>query len=365
MTQDRGDHPTLEFEQAERRLFEACGVHVASRRVRLADPAVAVRVLETGGGSPLVLVHGSGMSAATWAPLMPYLGSRRLIAFDLPGFGLSDAFNYGGRTLRSHAVAQLTSLLDALELERVPIVGTSLGGMWALCLAVDAPDRVAAVASLGVPAVALPGMRGDPVFTALTTPIVRQLMARIRPPSVAMTRRSLAQGVIGHHAASRAPEGFFEVVHEGMRQPGFRTAMLTHMKLAMRVGRPRPENFLAEAELQQLAVPVLMIWGDEDPYGGPEIGQRACALMPDAQLEVIPGRHAPFLDDPERCGASIDDLIRRVGRPHTARCARANDTSFPRSGSQSLRFTARSPSSIDSVGTWWKIGFSWCARSRL
>ena len=280
--------------------------------MRLADPPVAVRVLGAGDGPPLVLVHGSGMSASTWAPLMPYLGRHRLIAFDLPGFGLSDAFDYSGRPLRSHAVAQLTSLLDALDLERVPIVGTSLGGMWALCLAVDAPNRVTAVGSLGVPAVALPGMHGDPAFTALSTPVVRQIVARIGSPSVAMTRRALARGAIGRRAAEQAPEGFFEVVHEGMRQPGFRTAMLTHMRLAMRLGRPRPENFLSETELRQLAVPVLMIWGDEDPYGGPQIGQRACGLMPDARLEVIPGRHAPFLDDPKRCGALIDEFVRRA-----------------------------------------------------
>lgn len=300
------------FEQAERRLFGACGVQVASRRVSLADPPVTVRVLEVGDGPPLILVHGSGMSASTWAPLMPCLGPRRLIALDLPGFGLSDAFDYRGRSLRAHAVAQLTSLLDALDLVRVPIVGTSLGGMWALCLAVDAPARVTAVGSLGVPAVALPGMHADPAFTALSTPVVRQIVARIGSPSVAMTRRTMARGVIGPRAAERAPEGFFEVVHEGFRHPGFRTAMLTHMQLAMRFGRPRPENFLSDTELQQLTMPVLMIWGDEDPYGGPGIGRRACALIPDARLEVLPGRHAPFLDDPERCGALIDDLVRRA-----------------------------------------------------
>ena len=42
--------------------------------------------------------------------------------------------------------------------------------------------------------------------------------------------------------------------------------MLSHMRLAMRLGRPWPENFLREAELRQIAVPVLMIWGDENPY---------------------------------------------------------------------------------------------------
>jgi pimeloyl-ACP methyl ester carboxylesterase len=58
-----------------------------------------------------------------------------------------------------------------------------------------------------------------------------------------------------------------------------------------------------------------MIWGEEDPYGEADIGRRACALMPDARLEVIPGRHAPFLDDPERCGALIADLVRRATPP--------------------------------------------------
>jgi pimeloyl-ACP methyl ester carboxylesterase len=265
MTARTQDHSTAALEQAERRPLAACGVQVASRHVRLADPPVSVRVLEAGDGPPLVLVHGSGMSASTWAPLMPYLPTNRLIALDLPGFGLSDTFNYRGRPLRSHAVAQLTSLLDALALEQVPIVGASLGGMWALCLALDAPDRVAAVASLGVPAVALPGMHGDPAFTALSTPVLRQLIARLRSPNVATTRRALARGAIGPRAAERAPEGFFEVVHEGMRQPGYRTAMLTHMQLALRLGRPRPENLISDSELRQLKVPVLMIWGGEDP----------------------------------------------------------------------------------------------------
>ncbi|MDX6676208.1 MAG: 2-hydroxy-6-oxonona-2,4-dienedioate hydrolase [Solirubrobacteraceae bacterium] len=303
---------TTAFEQAEQRLFAACGLTVATRRVRLADPPLAVRVLESGAGPPLLLVHGSGMSASTWAPLMAHLPGHRLIALDLPGFGLSDALDYGGRSLREHAVAQLRSLLDALALERVPIVGTSLGAMWALYLAADAPRRVSAVASLGVPAIALPGMHGDPFFTALSTPGLRHVVARLRSPSVAMTQRTMASGAVGPGAAERAPDGFFATVHEGMRQPGFRTAMLSHMWLAMRRGRPRTENFISDAELRQITMPVLMIWGDEDPYGGPEIGRRAAAIMPDAQLEIVPGRHAPFLDDPERCGAAIAELLRRA-----------------------------------------------------
>ena len=87
------------------------------------------------------------------------------------------------------------------------------------------------------------------------------------------------------------------------------------MRLAMRLGRPRPENFLSDPELQHIAAPVLMIWGDKDPYGGPEIGRRAAALIPNAHLEVMPGRHAPFLDDSQRCGTLIDELLRGATAP--------------------------------------------------
>jgi pimeloyl-ACP methyl ester carboxylesterase len=306
---------SAKFEAAEQRLFSECGIAASSRRLKLADPRLWVRVLEAGAGTPMVLVHGSGMSAPTWAPLMPHLPDHRLIAVDLPGFGLSDPLNYAGRSLREHAVAQLTSLLDALELDRAAVVGTSLGGMWALCLAVEAPDRVTAVCSLGVPAVALPAMRGDPFFTALSTAGVRHVVVRIRSPNVAVTRASLARGVIGPRGANQAPDGFFAVVHEGMRQPGYRTAMLSHMWLAMRRGHPLPQNFLLETELRRIAAPVLMIWGDADPYGPPEIGQRAAAIIPNARLEVIPGRHAPFLDDPQRCAAAIKDLLQTGASP--------------------------------------------------
>ena len=49
-----------------------------------------------------------------------------------------------------------------------------------------------------------------------------------------MTRRSLASGAIGARAAARAPEGFFATVHEAMRAPGWKEAMLSHIRLAMR-----------------------------------------------------------------------------------------------------------------------------------
>jgi pimeloyl-ACP methyl ester carboxylesterase len=90
--------------------------------------------------------------------------------------------------------------------------------------------------------------------------------------------------------------------------PGWREAMWTHLNLAMRFGRERPENVLTDEELRLIATPVQFIWGQDDVYGGPEIGRRAVALMPDARIEVMPGNHAPFLDDPEHCAALIRQM---------------------------------------------------------
>jgi pimeloyl-ACP methyl ester carboxylesterase len=296
------------FATAGRRLFERYGVPYERRSLRLADPALDVSVLEAGAGQPVLFVHGSGMSAATWAPLLAHLPDRHAIALDLPGFGHSDPYSYTGRSLREHAVAQLTSVLDALGLDRVPIVGTSLGAMWAMSLALDAPGRVGAVVALGMPAVALPGVRADPFFSIMTTPVLGRLVSHAPGPrSAAATRKATAR-VLGGRALERTPDEFFDVVRTGIAQSGWGRAMWSHLNLALRLGRGRPENVLADDELRSIATPVLFIWGDGDVYGGPEIGRRAVGLMPDARLEVIRGGHAPFLDDPERCA----ELIRGI-----------------------------------------------------
>lgn len=146
--------PAARLEEVEQRLFARYGVTPRAFDVTLADPALRVRVLESEDGPPLLLVHGSGTSASTWAPLLPHLPGRRLLAVDLPGFGLNDAHDYSWRPLRTHAVAQMRSIVDALGLARVAVVGTSLGGWWALSLALAEPERVSAVATLGTPALA-------------------------------------------------------------------------------------------------------------------------------------------------------------------------------------------------------------------
>lgn len=92
-------------------------------------------------GTPIVLIHGLGSSAETWAALIPMLSKEYLVyAPDLPGFGKTPLAPEG--TNFSTHVLYLERFLDVLGYPRVTLVGNSLGGWIATRFAVEHPERV-------------------------------------------------------------------------------------------------------------------------------------------------------------------------------------------------------------------------------
>ncbi len=107
---------------------------------------------DQGLGSPVLLIHGSGAGVTAWANwrgLIPVLSSsHRVIAPDVVGFGYTDApkdFQYNLHTWTGH----LFGLLDALGIPRVSVIGNSLGGVLALKMAIDRPERVDRIVTMG------------------------------------------------------------------------------------------------------------------------------------------------------------------------------------------------------------------------
>ena len=107
------------------------------------------RVLESGSGPALILIHGLGSRADRWRGNIEGLAaSRRVLAIDLPGHGFATKGPDYDYSISGYA-RFLQSFFDAVGLDRAAIVGASLGGQVAGAFAALAPERVEALALIG------------------------------------------------------------------------------------------------------------------------------------------------------------------------------------------------------------------------
>jgi pimeloyl-ACP methyl ester carboxylesterase len=278
---------------AERDLFAAVGAEVEEFFLDLARTGLRVRVLSHGRGPAVVLLHGVSESAAIWAPLFPELHGFRLLAVDLPGHGLSDPVAFRRGQVREHARWLIEDILDALGLDQVPVIGHSLGGMFALWHVAGGSGRIGEVIAIGEPAVALPGVRVRMPLSLLT---VRGLgVAVLRSPSPRRVyRRLLAQG-FGSADAAAAPDPLIEALRLSARRPGNARTIASLMHAIDRFRRPRPESVLTSAELAAITTPTIFILGSEDPYLSVERARTSIDQIQGAKLYEVPGGHAPWL----------------------------------------------------------------------
>lgn len=112
--------------------------------------AGTLRYHEAGSGLPLLMLHGSGPGVTGWRNFRGVLGafaaSFRCLILEFPGFGVSDDF--GGHPMITASDA-LVRFVDALQLDRVDIVGNSMGGGVAINFAIAHPDRVRRLVTIG------------------------------------------------------------------------------------------------------------------------------------------------------------------------------------------------------------------------
>lgn len=284
--------------QAERDLFAEVGVTVDECFVDLPQTGRRARVLSVGSGPALVMLHGVSLSAAAWAPLFPRLRDVRCLAVDLPGHGLSDRVKYRRGHVRDHTIRLIDDIFDALGLDHAPVVGHSLGGMFALWHMAAGSERISGLVAVGVPAVALPGTRVRMPLSALTVPGLGAAILRSRSPR-SVHRRLLSQG-LGPAEVAAAPEALLEALRWAARRPENAATVASLMHAIDHFRRGRPESVLTPAEFAAITAPTVFILGSDDPYLSPADAHPSIERMPAATLHELPAGHAPFLVDPER-----------------------------------------------------------------
>ena len=288
---------------AERNLFAAVGADVDEFFIELVRTGLRVRVLSHGRGPAVVLLHGATENAAIWAPLFTRLGHFRLLAVDLPGHGLSDPTIFRRGQVREHARQLIDDILDALSLDQVPVIGHSLGGMFALWHVAAGSERISEVVAIGEPAVALPGVRVRMPLSLLT---VRGLgTAVLRSPSPhRVYRHLLAQGQ-GSAEVAAAPDSLIEALRLSARRPENARTVASLMHAIDRFRRPRPESVLTNAELAAITTPTIFILGSDDPYLSIERARPSIDQIQGARLYELPAGHAPWLVDAQQAANLI------------------------------------------------------------
>jgi pimeloyl-ACP methyl ester carboxylesterase len=286
--------------------IEATSVPLELRDPRLGDEPLVTWALRCGEGPPLVLLHGGSMTGAVWAPLVAHLPGRTLYLVDLPGCGWSDPFDHAGGDLAAHQTAFVGSLLHALGLERAAVVGASMGGWYALRAAIAVPERLLAVVVLTAPALALPGATLPLPMALSGTRVGRWLMTSAPAPSAATMRRMLA-AIGGKGSVRGVPDAMFEALGAASALGLPSTASMVQVQARWR--SPMPGVQCTDEELAGCPVPTLFVWGDEDKVQPPAAGERAAALLPHGRIQVLPGGHGLWFDQPTRCGELITDFL--------------------------------------------------------
>ena len=302
---DPGDPRVVAAAAAERQLFAHYGLTFQEHYVELTRPRLRVRVLEVGAGEPLLVVPGGSGDAWQLVALMAQLRGWRLLAVNRPGGGLSDAIDYRQVDLRRFAVHTLASVLDALGLERVAVIGSSMGGLWSFWLALDQPDRVSRLVQLGCPGLILT-TSAPFVMRLLGVPGLGRLLApSLQPRRLDKALDGLRLQGTRPEVIDAAPAVLAETAYRFFHLPTYVDTWRTLVAATTTLRGAEPAYRLGADQLERVQQPVLLIWGDQDPFGALTVAREAAASLPDARLEVVAAGHLPFVDNPAACGSSI------------------------------------------------------------
>ncbi|MGI8460310.1 MAG: alpha/beta fold hydrolase [Solirubrobacterales bacterium] len=253
-------------------------------------------MLEAGTGEPVLCLHGLGGTKASFLSTVSALASEhRVIAVDLPGFGDSDKPITGAYDPPYFACA-VTSLLDELGLERVHLVGNSMGGRVALEVGLTAPERVETLALLS-PAVAWLRDRGWKWLLRL--PVARLGLIQPTPRVIAepIVRRIVPGGNEGWSAAG---------VDEFLRAfltPSGRAAFYASAS-NIYLDEPHGDDGFW-TRLAALAPRSLFVWGRQDPLVPISFMRHVERALPAASHLELDCGHVPQMERPRETHAAM------------------------------------------------------------
>ncbi|CKH75669.1 alpha/beta fold hydrolase [Mycolicibacterium smegmatis] len=244
--------------------------------------AGVLRYHEAGDGPPLLLLHGSGPGVTGWRNYRGNLGffaqHFRCLVLEFPGFGVSDDF--GGHPMLDAQRAAVV-FADALGLDRVDIIGNSMGGGVGINFAINHPDRVRRLVTIG-------GI-GTNIFSPGPSEGIRLLQEFTEDPTRARLVDWLNSMVYDpalvtdelieeRWALATDPETL-----ESARRMYGKAAFAAMMEMMRNADFPLPWSIM-----HKVKAPTLLTWGRDDRVSPLDMALVPMRTIPNAELHVFP-----------------------------------------------------------------------------
>lgn len=262
---------------------------------------LTVAYLESGAGSPLILIHGAESDRFQFTGLREHLGAGiRALSYDQRDTG--DTVGPDDPYSLADLAGDVVGLIHALGLEKATVLGTSFGGMIAQHVALDHPEVV------------------DGLILVATTPSAA-LLAEHTAPLVRLSederRLAMVDALLSPAGRERDPE----LATRGRRVLARRTPAQSARRFAV-----MPEHETIN-RLGEITARVLLIHGSDDPITPLSGAELMGGLLPHAELKVIDGgRHGIGTEFPEVVAAHVRNFIFPGTAPASTRSTDSNGT---------------------------------------
>jgi pimeloyl-ACP methyl ester carboxylesterase len=275
--------------------------HQGLRASELETPSGTMTVWEGGSGTTMVLLHGAGDQAGTWARVIgPLVARYRVLVPDLPGHWKSEPRE--GPISVDQLLGGVEAMIDQRSPDRpVILVGNSMGAWVAFLYAVDHPDRVARLVAIN----------GGPIRE-------QHPAVNIFPNNREEARQTM-KGLLGPNTVLPPDFVLDDVVRHAHSGPAFRLA-----QTASDMNR-----YLLDGRLDEVKVPVDLVWGDADDLLTIDYAHRLLEGLPAARLEPIKDcGHVPQRECPDRLLTALTEALAEAppsAAPETAGMAEEED----------------------------------------
>jgi pimeloyl-ACP methyl ester carboxylesterase len=228
-----------------------------------------VSLLRGGAGPPLVYLHGAG-GAGRWMPFMETLSQKfAVLVPEHPGFGESETPAWLDNV--GDLAYFYLDFLEALGLDRIHLIGNSLGGWIAAELAVRDQHRLRTLTLVSPGGIHVQGVSTGDIFLWSQPELIRNLYYDAK----------LAESVLSLPVSEKEQDTFLR-------------NRLTVAKLAW---QPRLYNPHLAKWLHRVTRPTLIVWGDSDKVIPPAYGSAFRDLIPGSRLEIFPRcGHLPHVE---------------------------------------------------------------------